>query len=55
MIIEFEISDGVYTLRDAIHLPDDHPFTPQDIEDMKQQRFKDFVDIITKPLEEGGI
>lgn len=52
MKIDFEITDGVYTLKDAIHLPDDHTYTEQEIESMKQQRFNNFVLLVTTPSEE---
>ena len=43
MIIVFEKSNGSNNFRDAIHLPDDHTFTDAVIEDMKQQRFDNWV------------
>ena len=49
MKIDFEKTDGTYTLVDAIHLPDDHMLTDDDIEAMKQKRFDDWVAIITAP------
>lgn len=55
MIIEFEKTDGVYTLKDAIHLPDDHQYTEEQIESMKQKRFDDFVSIITIASQEEGV
>lgn len=52
MKIDFEITDGTYTLRDAIHLPDDHTYSEAEIEAMKQTRFDNWVKIITTPPEE---
>lgn len=47
--IPFELTDGTHTLTDAISLPDDHNFTTEEIEAMKQKRFDDWVVIITAP------
>lgn len=43
MIIVFEKSNGSNNFRDALHLPDGHTFTDSEIEDMKQQRFDNWV------------
>lgn len=40
MKIDFEITHGGYTLSDALHLPDDHTFTAEEIEQMKLDRFR---------------
>jgi hypothetical protein len=50
--IDFEKTDGVYTLQDALHLPDDHTLSESDIEAMKQQRFDKWLLIITTPAPE---
>jgi heme/copper-type cytochrome/quinol oxidase subunit 2 len=50
--IDFEKTDGVYTLQDALHLPDDHNFSESDIEVMKQQRFDNWMLVITAPAPE---
>ena len=50
--IDFEKTDGVYTLQDALHLPDDHAFSESDIEAMKQERFDNWVAILTTPTQE---
>ena len=47
MKIDFEKTDGQYTLRDAIVLPDDHNLTEEQIEQIKQQRFDNWLAIIT--------
>ena len=52
MQIDFEITGGGYTLRDALHLPDDHTYTDDEILAMKQQRFDNWYTIITTPVEE---
>jgi len=50
--IDFEKTDGVYTLKDALHLPDDHAFSESDIESMKQQRFDNWMVVLTTPTPE---
>lgn len=47
--IDFTKTDGVYTLQDALHLPDDHTLTDADIEAMQQERFDRWVAVITAP------
>ena len=49
MIIEFEMTDGTYTLRDAIVLADGVTMTDAEIEAMKQQRFDNWLAIINTP------
>jgi hypothetical protein len=44
---EFDSPHGVF--RDALHLPEDHTFTDAEIEAMKQQRFDNWIAIITAP------
>lgn len=44
---EFESKYGVF--RDAIHLADDHAFSEEQIADMKQQRFDNWIAIIETP------
>ena len=54
MIIVFEKSDGINNFKDALHLPDDHIFTDAEIEDMKQQRFTNwlmYIDLISRAAE----
>jgi hypothetical protein len=51
MVIEFEVTDHGYTLRDALHLPDDHTLTDVEIEQMKRTRFDNWYTIITTPVE----
>jgi hypothetical protein len=52
MIIDFEMTDGVHTLRDAIVFPEGVTLTDAEIEEMKQQRFNNWIKIITTPVEE---
>jgi hypothetical protein len=52
MIIEFEMTDGTNTLRDAIVLADGVTMTDAEIEAMKQQRFDNWIAIITAPVDE---
>ncbi len=42
-------SDGVYTYSDALHLPANHSYTKQEIEDMKQARFDRWLNMILNP------
>ena len=49
LTIDFEKSDGTYTLKDAIILPDDHGLTDAEIEAIKQKRFDDWLAIVTAP------
>ena len=51
MIVEFEITQNGYTLRDALVLLDDHTLTDAEIEAMKQQRFDNWYAAITTPVE----
>ena len=39
MKLDFEMSDGVYTLKDALNLPDDHTLTSDQIDALKMNRF----------------
>ena len=52
MIINFEISQDGYTLKDAIVLTDNHNLTDAEIEAMKQKRFDDWYAIVTAPQPE---
>lgn len=51
--IDFKLSDidNVYTYSDAIYLEDDHSFTEDEIEAMKQARFTKWLAVITTPVE----
>jgi len=52
MTIEFEMTDGVNTLRDAIVLPEGVTMTDAEIDAMKQQRFDNWIKIITTSVDE---
>lgn len=47
---EFESKYGVF--RDALHLPDDHGMTDEQIAAMKQQRFDNWIAVIEMPAVE---
>ena len=49
MKIDFFFSSQYGTFSDALHLPDDHSFTDAEIEAMKQQRFDNWIAVITAP------
>lgn len=53
MKIDFEITDGVYTLHDALYLADDNNLTNDEIEAMKQERFDNWIAAITAPYVEA--
>jgi hypothetical protein len=44
---EFDTPHGVF--RDALHLPDDHTFTDDEIQAMKQQRVDNWIAVVTAP------
>lgn len=50
--IFFEKSNDKYSFTDALNLPDDHGYTEQEIEDMKQKRFDNWLAIITAEPDE---
>ncbi len=52
IVIDFEISKDKHTLKDAIHLPENHGLTDEQIEAIKQKRFDDWYAIVTAPQEE---
>ena len=49
MKIDFSFSSQYGTFSDALHLPDDHSFTDAEIKAMKQQRFDNWIAIVTAP------
>ena len=55
MKIDFELTDGIYTLHDALHLPDDHTLSANDIEAMKQERFDNWVAVLNAPPVEAEV
>jgi len=46
----FDTQHGIY--RDALYLDDNHSFTEQEIESMKQERVDNWIAIITTPTEQ---
>jgi hypothetical protein len=52
MTIEFEMTDGVNTFRDAIVLPDNSTLKSAEIKAMKQARFDAWLKVINTPVEE---
>lgn len=44
---EFDTPHGVF--RDALHLPDDHTFTDDEIQLMKEQRRDNWITVVTAP------
>ena len=49
MKIDFCYPSQYGTFSDALHLEDDHAFTDVEIEAMKQQRFDNWMALITAP------
>jgi hypothetical protein len=49
MKIDFSFSSEYGTFSDALHLPDDHGLSDEQIEAMKQQRFDNWIAVITAP------
>jgi Protein of unknown function (DUF2673) len=49
MKIDFEFDSTYGVFRDSLHLPDDHTFTDTEISTMKQQRFDNWIAIVTAP------
>ena len=47
--IDFSFPSQHGTFSDALHLPDDHGLSDQQIEAMKQARFDNWVAVITAP------
>ena len=49
MKIDFEFTTAHGLFRDALHLPDDHAFTDDEIQAMKQQRVDNWIAVVTAP------
>lgn len=49
MKIDFEFETPHGKFADALHLPDDHAFTDDDIQAMKQQRVDNWIAVVTAP------
>ena len=50
--IDFEFDSQYGVFRDALHLPDDHGLSDAEIQALKQQRFDNWIAIVTAPSEE---
>lgn len=51
MKIDFEFATHYGVFRDALHLPDDHTFTDEQITAMKQERLDNWLFTIENPPE----
>lgn len=49
MKIDFEFQTEHGLFRDALHLPDDHTFTDNEIQAMKQERVDNWIAVVTAP------
>ena len=49
MKIDFEFTTAHGIFRDALHLPDDHTLTDNEIQIMKQQRVDNWIAVVTAP------
>jgi len=49
--IDFEFSTVYGVFRDALHLPDDHTFTDEQIAAMKQERLDNWLFVVENPPE----
>ena len=49
MKIDFEFTTPHGLFRDALHLADDHTFTDDEIQAMKQQRVDNWIAVVTAP------
>ena len=49
MKIDFEYTTKYGVFRDALHLLDDHGLSDQQIEDMKQERLNNWLNVIENP------
>lgn len=47
--IDFEMTNGTHTYRDALYLDDNHTLSDAEIEAIKQSRFDRWLSIITNP------
>jgi hypothetical protein len=54
--IDFEITHPTYGVyRDALHLPDDHGLSDEQIKALQQERFDNWVTVIETPSEETPV
>lgn len=47
--IQYEKTDGTNTFHDVLVLQEDHTLTEQDIENLKQTRFQNWLTVISTP------
>lgn len=47
--IDFEFETQYGTFRDALHLPDDHGFSEEEITSLKQQRLDNWLSVVNAP------
>ena len=50
--IDFEFDSQYGVFRDALHLPEDHGLSDDEVQALKQQRFDNWIAIVTAPPEE---
>jgi hypothetical protein len=50
--IDFEFDSQFGVFRDALHLQDDHGLSDEEIQALQQQRFDNWIAIVTAPSEE---
>lgn len=50
LVFEFETKYGTY--RDALHLEDNHSFTDEEVDAMKQERVDNWIAIVETPPED---
>jgi hypothetical protein len=51
MIIDFEFTTKYGVFRDALHLPDDHSYTDEQIAEMQAERLNNWLLIVENPPE----
>jgi hypothetical protein len=51
MEIDFEFTTSYGVFRDALHLPEDHAFTDEQIAAMKQERLDNWLFVVENPPE----
>ena len=49
MKIDFEFNTAHGLFRDALHLPDDHTLSPDEIQLMKEERVDNWIAVVTAP------
>ena len=55
MVINFQFDTKYGAFKDAIHLPENHTYTNDDIEAIKQTRLDNWIAIVTAPQPEYKI